>query len=82
MRIYNQENTAGLVEIVCNKCGKKITMAKGVPQKEWVHVEKNWGYFSRKDGVCHAFDICEECYDEWIAGFAKPVMSEENLELF
>lgn len=81
MRIYNQENTAELVEIICNKCGKRLSVTKGVPQEEWLHVDKHWGYFSQKDGVRHTFDICEECYDEWTAGFAEPVMTEESIEL-
>lgn len=82
MRIYSQENTAELMEVICNKCGKRITVTKGVPDGEWLHIEKNWGYFSRKDGVRHTFDICEECYDKWAADFAEPVATEENVEFF
>lgn len=82
MRIYNQENTEELVEIICNKCGKRLLVEKGVPRREWLHVDKQWGYFSQKDGIRHTFDVCEDCYDEWIAGFSVPVMAEEAVELF
>lgn len=81
MRIYDQENTARLVEIVCNQCGKRISVTKGVPQEDTLHIEKNWGYFSQKDGIRESFDVCEECYEKWVAGFTKPVLSEENVEL-
>ena len=43
MRIYDQENTTELVEIICNKCGKRISVTKGVPQEDSLHIEKNWG---------------------------------------
>jgi hypothetical protein len=37
-----------------------------------------WGYFSEKDGEHHTFDLCESCYDKWIAGFQIPV--EKKIE--
>lgn len=27
-------------------------------------IQKQWGYFSQKDGETHTFCICERCYDE------------------
>ncbi len=81
MRIYDRKNTAELMAIVCNKCGRRIPVIKGVPQEDALHVEKSWGYFSRKDGERHSFDICEECYDKWMAGFEEPALTEENVEL-
>ena len=48
---------------------------------EIVHVEKEWGYFSRKDTTRHIFDLCEECYDKWILEFKIPVEEKESLEL-
>ena len=38
-----------------------------------LHIEKEWGYFSSKDLTKHVFNICEECYDKWIASFNIPV---------
>ena len=42
------------------------------------HGQVQWGYFSGKDGESHSFDLCETCYDKWIAAFQIPV--ERNLE--
>lgn len=81
MRIYDRENAAELVEIICNKCGKRIPVIKGVPQEDSLHVEKSWGYFSQKDGERHDFDICEECYENWVADFKEPASVAENVEL-
>ena len=36
-------------------------------------VDIAWGYFSKKDTQRHQFDLCEDCYDEIIRGFAIPV---------
>ena len=67
-------------KIVCNKCKKEITIKNGIPEEEMLTVEKRWGYFSHKDGELHRFDICEECYDTWIASFQIPVYGEQELE--
>lgn len=37
-----------LDEIICNCCGKKISVINEVPQEDIVEVEKHWGYFSKK----------------------------------
>lgn len=81
MRIYDPKNQTELVEIICNQCGKRIPVIKGVAREDTLHVEKNWGYFSQNDGVKHTFDLCEACYEEWTAGFARPVQAEEESEL-
>jgi ribosomal-protein-alanine N-acetyltransferase len=44
-------------------------------------VEKGWGYFSKKDGERHSFDLCEHCYDKIIETFALPVEAAEATEL-
>lgn len=67
-------------EIYCNKCGKRIGTEEDLARGEMLHVEKVWGYFSKKDGERHTFDLCEECYDAIIADFEIPVaVSEENV---
>ena len=73
-------------QIVCNCCGKRELLrdANGnerVPKQEFVTVEKNWGYFSNKDGETHRVTVCEECYDKWTAGFAIEPEVKENTEL-
>ena len=37
-----------LDEIICNCCGKKISVINEVPQEDIVEVEKHWGIFRRK----------------------------------
>ena len=37
-----------LDEIICNCCGKKISVINEVPQEDTVEVEKHWGYCRRK----------------------------------
>ena len=64
--------------IYCNKCGRKIREEGKLPEGEELHVEKNWGYFSKKDGEIHKFDLCEACYGEWCEGFSIPVEKEET----
>ena len=58
-----------LDEIICNCCGKKISVINEVPQEDIVEVEKHWGYFSRKDGRTDRFDLCEDCYDAFVKSF-------------
>lgn len=70
-----------LMQTVCNKCGKALKVADGDLREGCVHVEAAFGYFSRKDGQIHRFDLCEDCYDELIARFAVAVEREERNEL-
>lgn len=66
---------------VCNQCGKIIVNEKNGRKEDFFLGEKNWGYFSGKDGERHRFYLCEKCYDQMTAGFVKPVEVEEILEL-
>ena len=67
--------------VVCNCCGRKFFVQPDKNEMEIVHVEKEWGYFSRKDTTRHIFDLCEECYDKWILEFKIPVEEKESWEL-
>ena len=61
-------------EVYCNCCGSKITNIEGkVIKKDYLHIEKKWGYFSQRDMEGHIFNICESCYNSWIKTFAIPV---------
>lgn len=73
MRQYRTEETKVIDKIICNRCGKEIAVSGSVPESDTLFVEKRWGYFSDKDNEVHSFDLCEACYDEWIAGFRIPV---------
>ncbi|MBQ8804549.1 MAG: hypothetical protein IJZ53_13040 [Tyzzerella sp.] len=78
MRQYHKQEMREVNKIICNKCGKEIVVERGVPKQDVFSVEKRWGYFSGKDNEVHSFDICEACYDEWIAAFSIPVDTENS----
>lgn len=82
MRKYQEGRERKLTELVCNCCGKKLTVENGIAVEESCHIEIPWGYFSKRDGENHIFDLCEECYDKIICGFAVPPMVEERTEIF
>lgn len=73
MRQYKMQEKKEVDKIVCNKCGKEILVENGVAEADVLSVQKRWGYFSNKDNDVHEFDLCEECYDKWIATFAIPI---------
>lgn len=79
MRQYknNTKEMKELEKIVCNKCGKEIPAKAGVLTEDVLEVEKRWGYFSGKDNRRDRFELCEECYDEFVKSFFIPVESEE-----
>lgn len=74
--------------LVCNKCGQKIyqeafdikteppmnTIEIGnIGQLECCPVKVSWGYWSKnKDTQMHEWELCEACYDAFVATFAVP----------
>ncbi|NCB94419.1 MAG: hypothetical protein EOM40_17950 [Clostridia bacterium] len=78
MRKYENDK---LIKIICNKCGRKMSVDMDIVKEGVCTVEKDWGYFSGKDGEHHQFDLCEECYDAWIKSFVIPAEIRENTEL-
>lgn len=81
MRKYKDETVKEIIEIRCNKCGKEIAVKEGIIREGVLGVETFWGYFSKKDGERHSFDLCEECYDELAEKFQIPVQIEIENEL-
>ncbi len=79
MRRYTgvTEQTKRTAAIICNRCGKEIHPENGIWTEDVLHIEKTWGYFSRKDSRSDCFDLCESCYDEIIKAFAVPVETKE-----
>lgn len=73
--------------IICNCCGKEICKAEGICEKkgmikaDYLHIKKEWGYFSNKDGRIHEIDLCEDCYDEIVSRFQIPPQNTEVTEL-
>ena len=77
MKKYDSENNSRW-EVTCNKCGKIIYVNQDIPQEDTFHAEKTWGYFSQKDGIRQTWDLCEDCYENFVRGFVIP---PEELEL-
>lgn len=68
-------------KIVCNACGKEYRTQGEVIKKDFLCIQKDWGYFSSKDGQHHQIILCENCYDEWIRTFAVPPVVTDTKEL-
>lgn len=79
MRNYRNENE--LETVVCNKCKKSLKVENGILKEGCFHTDFVFGYFSRKDGQRHSFDLCEECYDNMVAEFLLPVDIRDESEL-
>lgn len=67
--------------VVCNGCGRELKVEEGVLKEGCFEGKQLFGYFSSRDGECHSFDLCEECYGKMIRSFRIPVKIEENAEL-
>ena len=78
---YRETEGKKLEKVVCNKCGKDLKVENGRLKEGCFSATAVFGYFSRKDGSVHRFDLCEDCYDEMIAQFMVPVEKEETSEL-
>lgn len=78
MREYEKGTEAKLMRAVCNRCGRAMKVEDGYLKEGCFHGRVTFGYFSRRDGVTHQFDLCEDCYEAVTAEFAVPV--EENTE--
>lgn len=71
----NEEKNV-LEHVYCNLCGKEIIKEDRNYFHDHIHVEKRWGYFSTKDGRVDSFDLCEQCYDNFVKTFQIPIKSE------
>lgn len=78
MKIIENQIITG---IVCNKCGRKLTMEKDCIIEGYFQADYTFGYFSNKDGENHQWDLCEDCYDAIVAAFQIPVTEKEETEL-
>ncbi|MGN0372664.1 MAG: hypothetical protein ACI4F3_07610 [Enterocloster sp.] len=79
MKKYNKNGQ--LETVICNCCGKKLVVERGIVREGAMGIDHAWDYFSEKDGQIHHFDLCEACYDELTSGFVIPVEAEEQTEL-
>lgn len=81
MRKYLEEKGTEPVGVICNGCGKELLVENGIVKEGCFHVDAVFGYFSKKDGQIHSFDLCEDCYDKMTAQFTIPVEEKEAKEL-
>lgn len=81
MRTYTEQKEKELTGAVCNCCGKNLLVENGFLKEECIHVVHDFGFFGKKDGMTHTFDLCEECYEKITARFAIPVEIHEREEL-
>lgn len=81
MRFYKDKEKKILEKVLCNCCGRALSLSGGHVTEGVLHVHKEWGFFSDKDLLCHEFDLCEQCYDKITAGFTLPVTEREILEI-
>ncbi|MBR3684148.1 MAG: hypothetical protein IKL78_04670 [Lachnospiraceae bacterium] len=84
MREYKEEY--GIMQRVvhkvkCNMCGKELKIENGIVKEGCVHLDIPFEYFTNKDGEKHQIDLCENCYDSWVAQFKIPVTKEDMNEL-
>lgn len=79
MEKYMEENMDN--KVVCNCCGKKIPVCGEILQEDVLSVDKDWGYFSGKDGKKHRWCMCEACYDKMTGGFVIPVEEIDRTEM-
>ena len=78
MRKYQTNGT--LESVICNGCGKKQVVERGILREGSFSVHYSWDYFSENDGEIHHWDLCEECYDQLIRQFAIAPEIEEAVE--
>ena len=57
MRIYMDDNRQELVSVICNRCKKELKVENGIVKEGCFHAEAAFGYFSKKDGIKHFFDL-------------------------
>lgn len=81
MRRYEKNQSQELVQVICNKCGKELKVKDGILKEGAFQADYLFGYFSKKDGTRHHFDLCEDCYDRLVGGFAVPVEADSENEL-
>lgn len=70
-----------LTQVICNGCGRELKVEKEILREGCFAADVRFGYFSRKDGLRHKFDLCEDCYDKWISSFAISVEESTETEM-
>ena len=81
MRRYDTEIDRRLEQVVCNQCKKELNVENGYLKEGCFAADFCFGYFSKRDGIRHRFDLCEDCYQKMIAEFQIPVEEVPENEL-
>ncbi len=81
MRKFSERESGRLTEVRCNCCGRALSVKNGILEEECIRAETPFGFFSRKDGQIHRFDLCEDCYDRLTKAFRIPIEIEERTEV-
>lgn len=68
-------------KIRCNQCGRMIKVENDIAREDYLHVRKQWGYFSEKDGRTQEFNICETCFSLMERDFAIAPLEYETEEI-
>ena len=78
-RVYGAGNK--LKKAVCNNCKKELKIERGILKEGIFEGTHTFGYFSKRDGITHKFDLCEACYDRMVERFLLPVTEIEEKEI-
>lgn len=81
MQKFSGQEGSRLCEMRCNCCGREMVVENGIIKEGCAMFQVPFGFFSKKDGELHCFDLCENCYDKMIAGFVIPAERKEKTEL-
>ena len=81
MRAYNNKIETELISVTCNCCSKELLVENGILKEECIYVSHDFGFFGKRDGETHSFDLCEDCYTQIISKFRIPVKAQERKEL-
>lgn len=72
----------------CNCCGKELLFQESnqndgqrIALEDYVTIDKLWGYFSGRDGIHQRVNVCEDCFQAWLATFARVPEEWEEREL-
>ncbi len=68
-----------LESILCNKCGKELKNHKNGFYHSFFDTSYRWEYPSKFDNEVHSFQLCEECYEQFIKSFHYPPDIENRL---
>lgn len=78
MKKFDQDGN--LSKMYCNRCGRQLSVHSGMLKEFAFEGETHFGYFSKKDGESHSFDLCETCYDAMVGQFVIPVDRKQEFE--